>query len=137
MRKLTLVAAAAMSIGVVGWAVPATAVDEDPVWLTILQDMRLDPAEIGAGLFGVVAVSPEMPFGDIAVDALETDMAATTAFLLSLGASQAIELIQRCYVVASNATHYQAQHVSFCHAVFTAVRGGPAVVPVFPPIAPF
>jgi hypothetical protein len=82
-------------------------------------------AQIDPGTFTTANVDPADPFGPIEVDTAMTDI---PTFLATLSAETLLELQQRCSVVTSNATLYDATAVAFCTVAIAA-----DTTPVAPP----
>ncbi|MCC6735914.1 MAG: hypothetical protein IT534_07265 [Bauldia sp.] len=90
-------------------------------------------AQIDPGTFTTANVDPADPFGPIDVDTAITDV---PTFLATLSAETLLELQQRCVVVTTNATLYDATAVAFCTAALAAATTPVEPVPLPTPVTP-
>ncbi|MCW5718562.1 MAG: hypothetical protein KIS68_12105 [Bauldia sp.] len=74
-------------------------------------------AQIDPGNFTTANVDPADPFGELTVDTAVTDI---PAYLATLDPAVRAEVEERCSVITSNATLYDAVVVAFCTQVIAA-----------------
>lgn len=82
-------------------------------------------AQIDASTFTTANVDPADPFGEITVDTAVSDI---PAYLATLSPEVRLEIEQRCSVITSNPTLYDAVVLAFCTQVIgaEATPGEPA-----------
>lgn len=90
-------------------------------------------AQVDPGTFTTANVDPADPFGELAVDTAVTDIAA---YLATLAPEVRLEVEQRCSVITSNPTLYDAVVIAFCTQVIAANATPVEPAPAAPGAAP-